>query len=60
MDRRGDVFLAALADDHKRIEAGIWSVEHGNVIGEYKAKCSTELRDTPEPYKGACVAQSNS
>ena len=38
---RGDILLTAFADDDKGMVPGCWAVEHGNIIGEYKAKLST-------------------
>jgi hypothetical protein len=34
--------LTALADYDKGMDAGRWAMEHGNSIGEYKAKISTK------------------
>jgi hypothetical protein len=33
-----DVLLTSFADDDKGMNAGRWAIEHGNSIGEYKAK----------------------
>ena len=44
LDRRGDVLLATLAEDHKGMNAGGWAVEHGYSVGEYKTNISTIAR----------------
>jgi hypothetical protein len=46
LDWRWDILPARFADDDKGMAVGRWTVEHGDIIGEYKANIS-QILDAP-------------